>query len=178
MLITFARTLRRVAARAVYVGVRPKPIRYRDEPNMKDSKMKNAKRLLLLLIIVVESSATAWAEKTTYLSAEESDPRVLQWMVGSPPPSEKLIMQPQSNYFSFPKLRWTVCHIREFLPTKQVSRGLGAAIPFNYVLDKGIDSIKFKPTGSNREITWKRSLSSNYTDGILILHKGKIVYEQ
>ncbi len=99
-------------------------------------------------------------------------------MVGSPPPAEKLIMQPQSNYFSFPKLRWTVCHIREFLPTKQVSRGLGPAIPFDYALDDEIDALTFQPTGSDREITWKESLSSNYTDGILILHKGKIVYEK
>lgn len=140
--------------------------------------MKKAKRLLLLISIIVGSSATAWAEKSTYLSAEESDPKVLQWMVGSPPSSEKLITQPQSNYFSFPKLRWTVCHIREFLPTKQVSRGLGSVIPFDYALDKEIDSIKFKPSGSTHEISWKKSLSSNYTDGILVLHKGKIVYEK
>lgn len=145
---------------------------------MKNSKMEKAKRLLLLIFVLVSSFNTAWAEKSAYLSAEESDPQVLQWMVGSPPPSGKLIIQPQSNYFSFPKLRWTVCHIREFLPTKQVNRGLGSAIPFNYMLDKEIDSIKFKPTGSDREITWKESLSSNYTDGILILHKGKIVYEK
>ena len=140
--------------------------------------MEKAKLMPLIFFILVGSTTTAWAENTTYLSAEESDPQVLQWMVGSPPPSEKLITQPQSNYFSFPKLRWTVCHIREFLPTKQVSRGLGSAMPFNYALDKKIDSIKFIPTGSNREITWKKSLSTNYTDGILILHKGKIVYEK
>ena len=27
-----------------------------------------------------------------------------------------------------PKLRWTVCHIRELLPTKQVGRGTGSPI--------------------------------------------------
>ncbi len=140
--------------------------------------MKKTRYPLLFLFIIIGSSANAWADKTPYLSAEESDPRVLQWMVGSPPPPEKLIMQPQSNYFSFPKLRWTVCHIRELLPTKQVTRGLGSANPFNYALDKEIDSIKFKATGDNLEITWKKSLLSNYTDGILILHKGKIVYEK
>lgn len=133
---------------------------------------------LFFLFVLIGSSATVWADKATYLSAEESDPRVLQWMVGLPPLPEKLIMQPQSNYFSFPKLRWTVCHIREIVPTKQVGRGLQPAIPFNYVLDKDIDAIKFKPTDSDREITWKESLLSNYTDGILILHKGKIVYEK
>ena len=145
---------------------------------MMTTKMTKTKYPLLFLFILIGSHGNAWANETTYLSAEESDPRVLRWMAGSPPQPDKLIMQPQSNYFSFPKLRWTVCHIREFLPTKQVSRGLGSAIPFDYALDKEIDSIKFKPTGDNREITWKESLSSNYTDGILILHKGKIVYEK
>ena len=142
------------------------------------SKMKKTKCPLFILFTLIGASGNSLADKTTYLSAEESDPRVIQWMIGNPPPPEKLIMQPQSNYFSFPKLRWTVCHIREFLPTKQVSRGLGSATPLNYALDGEIDSIKFKPTGENREITWKESLSSNYTDGILILHKGNIVYEK
>ncbi len=49
------------------------------------------------------------------LSAEESDPAALGWMTGFPPPAEKLIMQPESDFFSFPKLRWTVCHIRELI---------------------------------------------------------------
>ena len=59
------------------------------------------------------------------LSAEASDPNRLGWMQGFPPPPERIIGQPDSNYFSFPKMCWTVCHFRELLPTKQVSRGLG-----------------------------------------------------
>lgn len=140
--------------------------------------MLKTKYIYFFLIIVTGTSTFAGSGKTKYLSSEESDPKALKWMTGIPVPSEKLIMQPQSNYFSFPKLRWTVCHIREFLPTKQVSRGLGVAVNFEYALDEQIDSIKFKPTDSNSDITWKESLSSNYTDGILILHKGKIVYEK
>jgi len=53
-------------------------------------------------------------------------------MQGFPPPPKRIIGQPDSNYFSFPKMRWTVCHFRELLPTKQVSRGLGAPVPFSY----------------------------------------------
>jgi CubicO group peptidase (beta-lactamase class C family) len=113
------------------------------------------------------------------LTADESDPRVLGWMQGFPPPPDKLITQPDSNYFSFPKLRWTVCHLREFLPTEQVSRGIGAPVPLAYDLDEAaIDALTFKPLGSGQEMTWKESLSANYTDGMLILHKGKIVYER
>jgi len=100
-------------------------------------------------------------------------------MEGSPPPPDKLITQPDSNYFSFPKLRWTVCHIRELLPTEQVSRGLGAPVPMEYALDEAaIDAVTFTPLGSEAVMTWKESLSANYTDGMLILHRGKIVYER
>jgi CubicO group peptidase (beta-lactamase class C family) len=122
-------------------------------------------------------SVSASAQTGNPLSAEESDPVVLGWMKGFPPPADKLIMQPESDYFSFPKLRWTVCHIRELMPTKQVSRGIGAPIPLEYALNSGIDELSFTPIGGKDPMTWKESLSRNYTDGILIIHKGKVVYE-
>lgn len=130
----------------------------------------------LLLGFLVASGLIAQA--SSYMSAEESDPRRLGWMDGFPPPPEKLIMQPESDYFSFPKLRWTVCHIRELMPTKQVSRGTGSPIPLEYAIDDGIDSVTFTPMGSGKSMTWKESLSANYTDGMLILHKGRVVYEK
>ncbi|MDH3351089.1 MAG: 6-aminohexanoate hydrolase, partial [Gammaproteobacteria bacterium] len=113
------------------------------------------------------------------LSQEESDPRTLGWMEGFPPAPDKMVMQPDSNFFSFPKLRWTVCHFRELLPTEQVSRGIGAPEPLEYDLDEiAIDALTFKPMGSRETMTWKESLAANYTDGMLILHQGKIVYER
>ena len=120
----------------------------------------------------------AIAQSTTPLNAENSDPRKLGWMVGFPPPPEKLIMQPESDYFSFPKLRWTVCHIQELLPTKQVSRGIGPPVTLTYQIDDGIDAVRFTPFKSGEPMTWKESLSANYTDGILIIHKGRVVYEK
>jgi hypothetical protein len=120
----------------------------------------------------------ASAQFSSPMSAENSDPSKLGWMMGFPPAPEKLIMQPESDYFSFPKLRWTVCHIRELLPTKQVSRGIGSPIKLSYAIDDGIDTVRFKPLGGDKAMTWKESLSANYTDGILIIHKGRIVYER
>jgi len=138
----------------------------------------NIIRLAGSLALALTAVNTA-AVQTTPLSAAESDPRVLGWMQGFPPPPERLIMQPDSNYFSFPKLRWTVCHLREFLPTEQVSRGIGSPVALAYDLDEtAIDALTFKPIGSDEEMTWRESLSDNFTDGMLILHKGKIVYER
>ena len=119
------------------------------------------------------------------LSAQESDPRVMGWMQGFPPPPDKLITQPDSNYFSFPKLRWSVRHLREFLPTEEISRGTGAPVQLDYPspaefadLARDIDALTFMPINGNQEMTWEESLYANYTDGMLILHKGQVVYER
>lgn len=135
-------------------------------------------KLILAILCCFIFSVSHLCASTDYLTASESDPVNLGWMKGTPPPADKLIMQPQSNYFSFPKLRWTVCHIREFLPTQLVSRGLGAPVSLSYALDSKIDSILFYPLGSKEPMSWEESLAANYTDGILILYKGKIVYER
>ncbi|MEM9530562.1 MAG: serine hydrolase [Pseudomonadota bacterium] len=131
---------------------------------------------LLLAASLAASAPALLAQEAT--SAATSDPQVLGWMQGFPPPPGKLIMQPDSNYFSFPKLRWTVCHLRELLPTEQVSRGLGAPATLPYALDDSIDALTFKPLGSEDTMTWEESLAANYTDGMLIIHRGRIVYER
>ena len=133
---------------------------------------------LVSVFAILALQPTAWAEKPAALNAMESDPTRIGWMQGFPPPSDKVIGQPDSDYFSFPKLRWTVCHFRELLPTKEVSRGLGAPVPLPTAIDSGIDAVTFTPLGSDQTMTWSDSLAANYTDGILILHRGKIVYER
>ncbi len=70
------------------------------------------------------------------------------------------------------------CHFRELLPTKEVSRGLGAPRELPKEIDAGIDAVTFTPIGSDKTMTWADSLAANYTDGMLILHKGKIVQER
>lgn len=132
----------------------------------------------LMLALVASVFGSVKAQVSAPLSAASSDPTKIGWMVGFPPPPEKLIMQPDSDFFSFPKMRWTVCHIRDLMPTKQVSRGLGAPLPFRYAKDHNIDAVRFKPLGASQQMTWAQSLQANYTDGILILHKGQIVYEK
>ena len=129
--------------------------------------------------------ATPGSVSAQVLTAQESDPTVMGWMQGFPPPPDKLITQPDANYFSFPRLRWSVCHLREFLPTEEISRGLGAPRPFARApaaemaaLQSEIDALTFLPMGSDTPMTWETSLYANYTDGMLILHRGEIIYER
>ncbi|MEM6583896.1 MAG: serine hydrolase [Pseudomonadota bacterium] len=121
--------------------------------------------------------ATELQAQSYELDAEASDPREMGWMVGFPPPPDKLIAPPTSEFMSFPKLRWTFCHFREVQPTRRVSRGLGPASELSEALDPAIDELRFTPIGAEEDMTWRESLDANYTDGILIMHHGEIIYE-
>lgn len=136
-------------------------------------------------IAIMLGTATGALAQSAPLSAQESDPNVMGWMQGFPPPPDKLITQPDSNFFSFPKLRWSVCHLREFLPTEEINRGTGAPVPLTYPspaefadLAREIDALTFMPIDGDTPMTWEQSLYANYTDGMLILHKGEVVYER
>ena len=136
------------------------------------------------LVMALGAASDASAQSSP-LSARDSDPRAMGWMQGFPPPPDKMITQPDSNFFSFPKLRWSVCHLREFLPTEQISRGVGAPAPLAYPspaefadLARQIDALTFLPIGSDTPMTWEESLYANYTDGMLILHEGQVGYER
>lgn len=138
-----------------------------------------------LLLGIIALLPTAASPQQPPLSAQESDPKVMGWMQGFPPPPDKMITQPDSNYFSFPRLRWSVCHLRQFLPTAQISRGTGAPLALPYLTTEElaeqrgkIDAVTFLPLGSDTPMTWEQSLYANYTDGILVLHRGAIVYER
>ncbi len=112
------------------------------------------------------------------LSAQASDPNTLGWMKGSPPPADKVIRFADPDFFAFPKLRWTVCHFRELMPTVGVAHGEGGARELPAALDPSIDTVQFAPLGSTQTMTWGAAFDANYTDGVLVLHHGRIVYER
>ncbi len=84
------------------------------------------------------------------------------------------------SFFTFPALRYSVCHMRQYLPTTNVPRNNTARItPFRYRLDMdAIDRLTFIPLGHAEPMTWRESLAQNYADGVIILHKGRVVYER
>ena len=129
-----------------------------------------------LIVLMLGNTLSAYAQDT--LNATDSDPNLLQWMQGFPPDSQKLIRYTDPDFFSFPKLRWTVCNFRQLMPTVNVSRGISSPVPLERAIDDGIDAVTFTPMGTSETMTWQQSLAVNYTDGIVVLHKGRIVYER
>lgn len=133
--------------------------------------------LTAALISTVSLFATASTTKT-FLDAEASDPAKLGWMVGSPPPADRTVRFEDGSYFQFPAMRWSVSNFRQLMPTINVSQGLGAPVPLVSALRKDIDAISFVPLGAKAPMTWEQSLAATYTDGIVVMHRGKVVYER
>lgn len=130
------------------------------------------------LVLALSLGGTATAQQTAVLSAAASNPVTMGWMQGFPPPVDKTIRFTDPDFFTFPKLRWTVCHFRQLMPGVAVDNGSGAARQLPTALDPSLDAVSFKPLGSNRTLTWGQAFDVNYSDGVLVLHHGRIVYER
>lgn len=110
--------------------------------------------------------------------ATASDPLRMGWMTGSPPPAEKLVLFADGSRARFPQLRWAFCHQRELVPTKRIWRGAGGRSTWARAERADIDDLSFRPIGSERTMTWAESLAANWTDGIVVVHRGRIVHER
>jgi hypothetical protein len=132
---------------------------------------------IALSMFVACSLATA-STAATFPDADASDPAKLGWMVGSPPPADRTVRFEDGSYFRFPAMRWSVSNFRQLMPTINVSRGLGAPVPLVSALRKDIDTLTFTPLGAKTSMTWDQSLAATYTDGIVVMHRGKVVYER
>ncbi|HEY3517464.1 MAG TPA: serine hydrolase [Gammaproteobacteria bacterium] len=130
------------------------------------------------LLLALSTGVGAQAPSATPPDPRDTDPVKLGWMVGSPPPDDKMIRASDGSAYRFPQWRWTFSHWRELVPTVEVARGLS---PVNLLIREertDLDAVTFVPMGGGTPMTWADSLVANYTDGIVVLHRGRIVYER
>lgn len=112
------------------------------------------------------------------LDAFTSDPVVMGWMEGLPPPPDKRLAWARADHMRFPTHRHAYSHMREFLPTARVSRGGGPVWDLPVALRDDLDAVRFNALDDGRELTWEQALAANFSDAALILHQGTIVYER
>ncbi|WP_431310391.1 serine hydrolase domain-containing protein [Limnohabitans lacus] len=125
------------------------------------------------------AAATGLLAQTPNLpTAAQTDPVTLGWMEGSPPPADKVIRFADGSGYKFPQTRWSFSNFRQLIPTTQVSRGMGAPAPLPRALRNDLDAVSFVPLGKDTPMTWAQAFDANYTDGVVVLHKGRIVYER
>jgi CubicO group peptidase (beta-lactamase class C family) len=117
---------------------------------------------------------------SAYPDASASEPHALGLMLGSPPPLASRIRFEDDRYLEFPQIRWSLSHMRELVPTVGVWRGGGEASDLGVVgtgNEARIDALAFEDL-LGRPCTWADSLAHTYTDGIIVLHRGRRVYER
>jgi CubicO group peptidase (beta-lactamase class C family) len=109
-------------------------------------------------------------------TAAETDPQTLGWMKGFPPPPDRTIAFQNGSFRSFPELRWAWSNLRQLVPTVNVWRGEG---PASALPREERDIGSSASVGMNgRPMTFARMLEETYADGIVVLHKGKLIYER
>jgi CubicO group peptidase (beta-lactamase class C family) len=95
-------------------------------------------------------------------------------MAGVPPfPASALVTL--GNWQEPPFNRWAFQHLRELIPTVRISRGTGPARRLPRA-ERDLSAVTFR--SGERELTVGEMLAESYTDGFLVLHRGRIVTEQ
>lgn len=120
-------------------------------------------------------AAPAFAQ-APQLTAAQSDPAKLGLMQGSPVPADKQVRWDDGSMWTFPNTRWAFSNQQALVPTAAVRRA-GAVSPLPVALRKDLDSVSFTTPGGET-LTWGEAFDAHYTDGIVVLHKGRIVYER
>ncbi len=139
--------------------------------------MRTMKTYAMAVLLSVAGSAMAQTTGAP-MTAQQSNPKTMGWMQGFPPAQDKTIRFTDPDYFAFPKLRWTVCHFRALMPTVAVNNDSGTVRMLPKALDPSIDAVTFTPSSSTHSMTWKAAFDANYSDGVIVLHHGRVVYER
>ncbi|WP_459199468.1 serine hydrolase domain-containing protein [Ralstonia pseudosolanacearum] len=109
------------------------------------------------------------------LTAAESDPVRMGWMRGFPPAPDRIIRFDLAGNL-FPRTRYSFSHMREFVPTRTVWRGDGPVSRLPRA-ERDIGGAPFTDAEGRRR-TFADMLALTYTDGILVMHRGQVVYER
>jgi len=98
----------------------------------------------------------------------------LGFMEGFPPPPDKVINN--LNKSEYPRLRWTLQHSRELMPTRNIRRGTTPVSDLP-AAPRDLDNFEFEdPEG--KPITVAEWQERTYTDALVVLHRGQLVYER
>src|SRR3954451_312642 len=140
-------------------------------------KTREAGLLMTLMSALIHCSLAAGQNSLqAFPDAKQSDPQANRIMQGFPPPPDKMVRFGDGSASKFPGTRWSFNHLRELMPNADVLRGEGpvAMLPRE---ERDLGTVKFT-TMDGAPMNFDEALQKTYADGIVVLHKGKIVYER
>lgn len=120
------------------------------------------------------ATAAAWAQVPQLPAPDAVSLEKLGYMNTFPPVGDKRV--DLSNSYKYPQLRWAVQHLRELQPTRNIRHGSAPASALPQAL-KPIGAFAFDDDKGNR-VTVDDWFKSSYSDALVVLHKGQVVYER
>ncbi len=118
------------------------------------------------------------AEDRPILDAVTSDPVTMGWMQDFPPPPQARVLAARADHMRFPTTRFAFSHMREFSATARVGRGPDAPSMLPLAHRNDLDNVTFMPIGAGQPMRWDEAHVANFTDAIIVLHRGAVVYER
>lgn len=130
------------------------------------------KCLSFVIVLFLLTAAPAYAQQLPPPESVSLDK--LGYMSTFPPVGDQIINS--QNKSKYPQLRWTLQHTRELVPTRDIRRG--AAPVLNLLpAPRNLDNLVFEDE-KGRKITIAEWQKNTYTDALVVLHKGRVVYER
>ncbi len=125
-----------------------------------------------IIILCLMMAASGYAQQLPPPDSVSLDK--LGYMNTFPPASDKIINSQNKN--KYPQMRWVLQHAREVVPTRNIRRGSAPVLSLPVAL-RNLDDYAFEDDkGRNTTIAeWQKN---TYTDALLVLHKGRLVYER
>jgi len=146
-------------------------------PNTEETNTMNhssANRCLVALLVGTVAVCNALAQAPQLPAPDDVLLDKLGYMQGFPPPPDKVV--DGSNRVRYPQMTWAFQNVRQLLPTRNIRRGSGPVTSLPR-WEKNLDEWAFADDkGARTTIAeWQRN---TYTDGLIVLHRGRVVYER
>jgi CubicO group peptidase (beta-lactamase class C family) len=137
-------------------------------------KMVFRTKNILSLLIIFSLFFPAITSGQQLPPPESADLDKLGYMNTFPPVGDKVV--DNNTRTKYPQMRWASQHIRELVPTRNIRRGSGPPSPLP-TAPLNLDGYVFEnDKGQKMSIgEWQKA---TYTDALIVLHKGRVVYER
>ena len=107
--------------------------------------------------------------------AEPASPPAGHGLMAGVPPFPHSALVTLGNWQEPPFNRWAFQHLHELIPTVRIGRGAGPVRGLPRA-ERDLSGLTFR--SGERDLTIGEMLAESYTDGFLVLHRGRIVTEQ
>ena len=98
----------------------------------------------------------------------------LGYMQTFPPAADKVV--DGVNRIRYPQMTWALQNTRQLLPTRNIRRG-AAPVSAMPRAERNLDDVAFTDDKGQR-MTFADWQKATYTDGLIVLHRGRVVYER